>query len=227
MNDLSEKVRLFVDMDGTLAKFIPQDTLEPLFEKDYFSSLEPMQNVVEAVNFLNVNDVGVDVYILSACLDTEFAKSEKNEWLDKYLPSIKPEQRIFVDYGENKSEVIPEGIRLTDFLLDDYTKNLNDWCLSGGQGIKILNGINNRSNSWDGPRIDHEKNSVTLKYELISKINSTIINLQNKDLIQNLDKNISEISGIAARKDRAIKRSEELCRMKNEVTLNLTNGKER
>lgn len=229
MEDKSSRIRLFVDMDGTLAKFIPQDTLEPLFEKGYFESLEPMPNVVDTVNFLNTRDAGIDVYILSACLDSGFAEKEKNEWLDKYMPSIKSDQRIFTEYGTDKSTAVPGGVGTMDFLLDDYSNNLKDWVLMGGQGIKALNGINGRNGTWDGPKIDCGKNSLALRYELVSKINSAVIDLHNKELEKNIDKNISKINaiGIAGRKERAVKRSEELCQVKKDRTVNLMNGKER
>lgn len=38
---IADKQRLFVDMDGTLAEFKPVDTLEVLYEKDYFLNLKP------------------------------------------------------------------------------------------------------------------------------------------------------------------------------------------
>mgnify|MGYP004440906233 CR=1 FL=1 len=47
---MDDKVhRLFVDMDGTLAVFQSVDTLEKLYEKDYFLNLRPQINVIDII----------------------------------------------------------------------------------------------------------------------------------------------------------------------------------
>ena len=51
-----EEPRLFIDMDGTLAKFQTVDTLEKLYEKGYFYNLPPNENVVEAIR--NIIKIG-------------------------------------------------------------------------------------------------------------------------------------------------------------------------
>ena len=62
---ITDKQRLFVDMDGTLAEFKTVDTLETLYEKDYFINLKPNENVLGAIKQL-IADNDFDVYILSA-----------------------------------------------------------------------------------------------------------------------------------------------------------------
>ena len=80
---IADKQRLFVDMDGTLAEFKPVDTLEVLYEKDYFLNLKPNENVLGAIKQLIAKN-DIDVYILSAYLsDSRYALYEKNAWLDK------------------------------------------------------------------------------------------------------------------------------------------------
>ncbi|MFQ9404087.1 MAG: hypothetical protein ACLR1Z_09985, partial [Eubacterium sp.] len=59
---LTDKQRLFVDMDGTLAEFKPVDTLETLYEKDYFLNLKPNENVLGAIKQLIAQN-DIDVYI--------------------------------------------------------------------------------------------------------------------------------------------------------------------
>lgn len=144
--------RLFVDMDGTLAVFRVVDTLETLYEPGYFLNLEPNENVVGAVKQL-INNPETDVYVLSSYLsDSSYALAEKNKWLDKYLPELPKEKRLFVPCGIEKSTVVPEGIREDDFLLDDYTKNLNEW-EPPAKGIKLLNAINHTHGTWKSDRI--------------------------------------------------------------------------
>lgn len=142
------KKRLFVDMDGTLAEFKQIDALEQLYEKGYFENLQPQMAVVEAVKIISKECPDIEVYILSAVLsDSQYALQEKNAWLDRYLPEIDKSHRLFPPCGSDKKDVIKDGITEKDFLLDDYTLNLNAW-EPPARGIKLLNGINHTNGSW-------------------------------------------------------------------------------
>lgn len=95
--------RLFIDMDGTLATFNQIDKIESLYEEGYFYNLKPYENVIKAVKDIIKENKEIDVYILSAYLsDSDYALKEKNAWLDKYLPEITKEKRLFLPCGENK-----------------------------------------------------------------------------------------------------------------------------
>lgn len=139
------KQRIFVDMDGVLATFLPDASLEDLFTPGYFRYLPPMRNVVQAVNDLNRYPI-FEVFILSHVL-SEQAQADKDAWLDDYLPSMDKEHRIYVPYGTEKSLYIPGGIINTDVLIDDFTQNLQKW---PAISIKLLNGINWSKKSWTG-----------------------------------------------------------------------------
>ncbi|MGF6990430.1 5'(3')-deoxyribonucleotidase [Lachnospiraceae bacterium PM6-15] len=145
----ARKKRLYVDMDGTLAVFQSVDTLERLYEPGYFSNLPPLMQTVEAVRTIVKTQPEIEVHILSAVLsDSKYALQEKNQWLDKYLPEIPPERRIFTPCGEEKTKYIKDLSEI-DYLLDDYTKNLQAW-QPPGTGIKLLNGINHSKGTWKG-----------------------------------------------------------------------------
>lgn len=149
---ITDRQRLFVDMDGTLAEFKTVDTLETLYEKDYFINLKPNENILGAIKQL-IADNDIDVYILSAYLtDSRYALEEKNAWLDKYLPELPQEKRLFVPCGTDKSVAVPGLIRPDDYLLDDYTKNLSEW-EPPARGIKLINGINHTNGTWQGDKI--------------------------------------------------------------------------
>lgn len=142
--------RLFVDMDGTVAQWETQ-RFEDLFEKGYFLNRPAYRNVVDGLNLYMEQHPETEVYILSAYLDgSEYALSEKGRWLDSELSQIDRQHRIYVPYGVDKAEFVPGGIRETDFLLDDYTKNLLTWEYEGGSGIKLMNGINGTIGTWQG-----------------------------------------------------------------------------
>ncbi|MGF6376721.1 5'(3')-deoxyribonucleotidase [Clostridiales Family XIII bacterium PM5-7] len=162
--------RLFVDMDGTLAEFHPVEMIETLYERGYFRNLPPERNVVDGVKIFIDDHPDVEVYILSSVLaDSEYALEEKNEWLDEYLPEIKKENRIFVECGEDKRSGVPLGVFQTDLLIDDYTKNLDDWS-ENGKGLKILNGINDTNGSWKGARMANFKDSQEIAADIYENL---------------------------------------------------------
>lgn len=110
-------------------------------------TLKPNENVLGAIKQLIAKN-DIDVYILSAYLsDSHYALDEKNAWLDKYLPELPQEKRLFVPCGTDKSIVVPGHIKHDDYLLDDYTKNLSEW-EPPARGIKLINGINHTNGTW-------------------------------------------------------------------------------
>lgn len=170
-----EKIRLAVDMDGVLAEFQRVDTLETLYEKGYFFNLKPIQNVVDAIRDIVFNHPEVEVYIMTSVLsDSKYALEEKNQWLDKYLPEIEEQRRIFPPCGENKLEYMPGGIRETDFLLDDYTNNLTLW-EPPARGIKLLNGINHTRETWRGNRLRYDKSPEELAENIVDVVINGVI----------------------------------------------------
>lgn len=141
------KKRLLVDMDGTLARFHDQaNYLERMFEKDFFRELEPFENMVEGVRQFIKDHPDVEVFIVSARVIGEppYCEVEKNAWLDRYLPEIDRDHRIFTDIGHSKAEYLPGGASKDDYLLDDYNKGLNLFMYDGGSAIKCHNNINQR-----------------------------------------------------------------------------------
>ena len=167
--------RIFVDMDGTLAKWNDVAT-EVLYEKGYYANLEPNYFLLNEIRRLIKN--GEDIYILSTFLpDSQYALQEKNEWINRYLPELSNKKRIFVKYNDNKKDYIDGGITSSDYLIDDYTKNLIDWKNAGGTGIKYLNGINHTNKTWNGFLL---KNSENLSTDL------------EQILVNDIDKNFNE-----------------------------------
>ncbi len=162
----AQKKRLFVDMDGTLAVFKHVDTLEKLYEPGYFKDLEPNINVVNAVKEILAHKPDIDVYILSSVLsDSNYALKEKREWLEKYLPEIPIGKCIFPPCGQDKTNFVPGGLKETDYLLDDYSKNLNSW-EPPARGIKLMNGINGNHGTWTGSCIDYQDDGRQLADEV-------------------------------------------------------------
>lgn len=182
--------RLFIDMDGTLAEFHPVDTMETLYEQGYFAQLAPHENVVNGIKTFMRENPDAEVFILSSVLtDSPYAQTEKNEWLDRYLPEIGMENRIFVPCGSAKNEFVPGGVCENDVLLDDYSKNLHEW---PGQALKLMNGINGTKGSFQGEKISTEMSAAEFAGRLasfcegeeIDDMNMENKNIENAELLQ-------------------------------------------
>lgn len=160
---------IFIDMDGTLAKIFDRPNyLEQMYEKGFFLNLKPYKWVKQLNKFCKDRN---DVYILSACVDTEFCEKEKRAWLKTYLPNIPLANHIFTKVGENKAEKVEEmfskemGYRI---LVDDYGVNLYDWQMQGFHyiGVKFLNGINDKKGKHYAYKIDGFVDFVSLIHEI-------------------------------------------------------------
>lgn len=140
--------RIYIDMDGTLAEWNGNASIEEVASKGYFLRVNPIQSMVDAVKELIENKPkDVEIYILSAVFNDEHSIADKNQWLDWVLPQIPRDNRIFVPYGENKFDAVKTSDDDKYYLIDDFTKNLLGW---GGTGIKVLNGINHTNKTWRG-----------------------------------------------------------------------------
>lgn len=144
------KKRLFIDMDGTVARFYEsKHCVEEMCEKGFFRNLGVYKRIVLAIKKFAKKHPDVEMHILSATPSSPFSEKEKNEWLDEHLPFP---ARIFTEIGRSKAEYIPD-LSANDFLLDDYTKNLQEWTEAGGIGIKVRNELNCKRGKWTGNRI--------------------------------------------------------------------------
>ena len=138
-----KKLKLFIDMDGTLAEWLV-DGFPYLYEEGYFFNLKPLTAVRKLIRILHRY---YDVYILSAVLeDSPYAEHEKLAWLREYLPFIEENHVLFCRNGSSKADFIQGFMTLNKncILIDDYSVNLDDWTQKGGTSVKFLNGINGK-----------------------------------------------------------------------------------
>lgn len=143
-------MRIFVDMDGTLATISP-DTGKRWSEPGYFWGLAPYPSMLGAVKTLIA--AGADVWIITT-VHTIAAIQEKDAWLRRYLPELRASKRIYAVPGKPKGAFVPGGVQDEDILIDDHTPNLLEWT---GIGIKAVNPINHKKGVWQGPTIDVRK----------------------------------------------------------------------
>jgi len=147
-------IKLFLDLDGTLAKFNNKRNALKRFEseKGFFANLKPYK-YIESVNEL-AKSGNVEVYIISATPNDQ-ADQDKMIWINNFLKDIKKENICFSRIGENKAQIIENKLNITIdktcILLDDYTKNLNEWESLNGIGIKRLTTkADNSRKLWKG-----------------------------------------------------------------------------
>lgn len=178
----NKKTHLFVDMDGTLAVWKQAACFENLLQPGYFRDLPPYQTVLDAVKILCNTKPELDVYALSAFMpENPYAVSEKNAWLDAYLPEINSEHRIFVACGNSKARAAANRLKTpcidsSFVLLDDYSVNLHEWKANRGRCIKLRNGINGNGGTWKGEsvtRFDTAENIADRIWSTIQKLTNT------------------------------------------------------
>ena len=153
--------KIFLDLDGTLAKFNVRNALER-FDKEegFFARLKAYKDI-EIVNELAKTN---NLFIISAS-PNEQADKDKMTWLTKYLPNINVENITICRIGENKAKIIQDKYNITIneqcYLLDDYTKNLNEWESVGGIGIKRLTSVSdNSTKKWKGLELKQLKELI-------------------------------------------------------------------
>lgn len=143
--------KIFLDLDGTVAKFNVRNALERFDnEIGFFAKLGAYKGI-ESVNELAKSGI---VYIISASPNTQ-ADNDKMIWINKYLPNVPLENITMCRLGENKAKIIENkysmSISQECYLLDDYTKNLQEWVANGGTGIKRLTSVaDNSTGKWQG-----------------------------------------------------------------------------
>ena len=156
-------IKLFVDLDGTLARFNVRNALKR-FDKEegFFANLLAYKGI-EVVNEL-ANEI--ELFVISAS-PNEQADNDKMIWLNKYLPNINNDNITICRLGQNKAQIIQDKYNIVIdnncYLLDDYTKNLNEWESFGGVGIKRLTQVSDNSRKlWKGLTIKHLKELLSI-----------------------------------------------------------------
>lgn len=131
-----EEITIIFDMDNTLCLYSvngdDETALKLMWNKNYYKNLRCFDEAPAVIEALQ--KMGFKIKILSACISSKYCKKEKLDWIHYHLPSIKDEDIILIDNGQNKSDYIEDISR--SLLVDDYYKNIMDWYDAGGVAIK-------------------------------------------------------------------------------------------
>lgn len=143
--------KIFLDLDGTLARFNVPNALERYDKEEGFFAKLLAYKGIEVINELAKTD---QLFVISAS-PNEQADKDKIIWLKKYLPNLNNNNITFCRLGQNKAQIIQKKYNLIIdnkcYLLDDYTKNLNEWESYGGTGIKRITSVADNSRKlWKG-----------------------------------------------------------------------------
>lgn len=161
-------IDIYFDMDGTLAYFNNRIcSIEDLLEPNYFYNLAPIENMVQCMNILLAShEKDVNIYILSSCIN-ENAKQQKDRWLDKHIPLLKKEDRIYVPFSKNKADYVKNKDNL-NILIDDYNSNLVEFNNQNKNfvSIKAVNDINDVHGTWKGERLYYTQSPFSLMVKI-------------------------------------------------------------
>lgn len=161
-------MRIFFDMDGVLAKWQENESIETVTTEGYFFNLPAVFNVVEAVRMIMRSNTDTEVFILSSVFQDDHSIDEKNAWLDNHnLREIDDAHRLFVPYGTSKSAFLGQkiGWKKSDVLIDDFSKNLFDW---HGIAIKMYNHCNGTKMEWTGFGVRNTMDAACIANSILS-----------------------------------------------------------
>lgn len=131
-----EDVTIIFDMDNTLCLYSvngdDETALKQMWNKNYYKNLPCFAEAPSVIEALQ--RMGFRIKILSACISSKYCRKEKMDWIHYHLSSIKDEDILLVENGENKSKYIEDIY--TTILIDDYYKNIMNWYDAGGVAVK-------------------------------------------------------------------------------------------
>ena len=107
----NDKLKIFIDMDGVVADYdmgVSGTQIDYSIKRPLYSNIAQIEEISHYDN--------IELYILSITRHNE-GINQKNEWLDKYMPFIKKENRVLLSREENNME-------LSKLLKSEYLKNI-------------------------------------------------------------------------------------------------------
>ena len=118
-----KKANVFVDMDGVLSVY-ERALEEVMYGEGFFLNRPPIFNIINLVKEM-IKEDKYNVYILSSVIESPYCVDEKNIWLDKFLPEVEYDNRVFLPFGIIKRDAAQQEVDTkgrVNVLLDDYSE---------------------------------------------------------------------------------------------------------
>jgi hypothetical protein len=171
---IKEKKKLFIDTIGTLMLMNLQHQLASFYAGNFFRTMNPAMNLVNAVSIISKANPDIELYIVSPVLaDHSTMEKEINLWLDRYLPEAVHSRRMFFPVGKMLNEYLPDDIGSGDcVLVDDYAPNLLAWHNKDSAILTVhRDEKENPAAAWDGARISSKSEAHVIVNDILSVIN--------------------------------------------------------
>ncbi len=139
---------LLVSMDNVLAdltggikdinnKIQLKDIYDALDKPAFFRTLKPIKPMIEAIKLFIKYHPDVEVFVFSTSKpdDPPSVYAQKNDWLNRFLPEVSQEKRIFITPDMDKSKFIEDHPEYACTLIDSNIKSLSNFSNAGGKVI--------------------------------------------------------------------------------------------
>ena len=163
----------YIDMDGVLVKYDEngyKGDLPPFMDplKHYFLNLNPDIKMLNVTKRLIKAKYPLDILTTVSNVGSIALVQieDKIEWLHKYLPDLDTDKHFIaamcdkrniaeaIKFSQSHTHINGRILTLDDVIIDDWNDNLNGFADAGGTSIKYLNGINSKSDKFNGIHLD-------------------------------------------------------------------------